>query len=320
MKSWQQRWGWAIAIASVGSLVFLWQDTASSRFLSLLRVRSNRPAQTQAQVQAQALQATDTGITYETVSHPRSVVHVVRIPAQAPVTITPFVVASLEKVERLAQQQGALVAINGGFFDPNNEQTTSYVSIDGEIALDPKLNAGLMENPNVVHYLSRILNRSEFRRYRCLTSNGEHNQYAIATHSQLNPLSCRLVDALGAGPALIPQFRGEAEAFTDADSGRDVLGSRLPNARSAIGITSDGTVVLVMAAQRAEISDRSGLSLFELADVMESLGVTQGLNLDGGSSSSLFHNGTMHYGRLDTEGNPIQRSVKSILLVMPTDN
>ena len=257
-------------------------------------------------------------VTYETLTLPKSIVHVVRVPAQAPVLIRPAIVdEGLEKLETLAQREGAIAAINGGFFDPNNQLTTSYVTMDGETVLDPRDNTGLMENLNVAIYIDRILNRSEFRRYQCSTEDGPQATYTITAHDQLTPFHCDLVDALGAGPALLPQFRGEDEAFLDAINGRDALGSNLPNARSAIGLTPDSTIVLAMAAQRADVSDRSGLSLFELADVMASLGVDQALNLDGGSSSGLYYDGTTYYGRLDADNNVIKRSVKSVLLVLP---
>ena len=261
-------------------------------------------------------------ISYETLTLPKSVVHVVRIPAQAPVLIRPAIAPDgLETLDILAQREGAIAAINGGFFDPNNQLTTSHVTMDGQVVLNPRENRGLMENPNVAIYIDRILNRSEFRRYQCNRPEGEPREqqvdYAITPHDQLTPFHCELVDALGAGPALLPQFRGEDEAFVDAINGRDALGSNTPNARSAIGLTPDGTVVLVMAAQRADVSDRSGLSLFELADVMASLGVEHALNLDGGSSSSLYYDGTPYYGRLDADNNVIRRSVKSVLLVVP---
>ncbi|MGK7889224.1 MAG: phosphodiester glycosidase family protein [Leptolyngbyaceae cyanobacterium] len=261
-------------------------------------------------------------VTYETLDFPHSLVHVVRISPVAPVTIRPIaVVDGLETVDRLARQAGAIAAINGGFFDPNNQQTTSYVTINGAIALDPEQNQGLMHNLNASPYLFRILNRAEFRRYHCRTVEGPMTRYAIAPHHQLVPVGCELVDALGAGPALLPDFRGEAEAFIDVETNRDAVGAYRPNARSGIGITADGTIVLVMAAQRPLVGEApgppTGVSLFDLAQIMADLGIEQGMNLDGGSSSSLYYNGTSHYGRLDSSGNEIRRSVKSILVVVP---
>ena len=283
------------------------------------------PAQPKAEIgqpSAESSLISSSLISYDVLELSHSLVHVIRIPATAPVTIQPLVaLEGLQKVEALAQQQGAIAAINGGFFDPNNQQTTSHVTIAGEAVLNPEQNLSLMENSSISSYLPAILNRSEFRRYQCATAAGLETRYSIAPHAQLAPMNCQLVDALGAGPALVPQFRGNAEAFLDPDTGRDALGASRPNARSGIGITVDGTVVMVMVAQRPQqhqaSSQPSGISLFELAEIMTDLGIEQGINLDGGSSSSLYYDGTTHYGRIDAEGNKIQRSVKSILAVIP---
>ena len=114
----------------------------------------------------------------------------------------------------------------------------------------------------------------------------------------------------------MPQDRGEEEAFIDDSVNRDALGGQYPNARSAVGITAEGEVVFVMAAQVSDIDGPSGLTLPELAKVMKSLDVQEGLNLDGGSSSSLYYQGEIHYGRLDSQQSRIERPVKSILAVL----
>ncbi|MEB3229942.1 MAG: phosphodiester glycosidase family protein [Leptolyngbyaceae bacterium] len=268
--------------------------------------------------------ATTQHVTYETLNLPHSLVHIVRIAPEAAVVIRPAVdLDGLDKVAVVAQREGAIAAINGGFFDPNNQQTVSSVTIAGTLVLDPAQNQDLMNNPNVTTYLPRILNRAEFRRYQCTMAEELVIRYAVAVRRQLIPTGCNLTDALGAGPALLPIFGGETEAFLDPATNRDALGAARPNARSGLGITADGTVVLVMAAQRPTVGDDpqpTGVSLLELAQIMKDLGVEQGMNLDGGSSSSLYYNGTTHYGRLDAEGNEIRRSVKSILVVTPLAN
>ena len=68
----------------------------------------------------------------------------------------------------------------------------------------------------------------------------------------------------------------------------------------------------MMAAQRP---DAPGLTLAELSDFAQTLGVTALLNLDGGSSSTLYHDGQIHTARLDAEGNSVERRVKSVLIV-----
>lgn len=57
-----------------------------------------------------------------------------------------------------------------------------------------------------------------------------------------------------------------------------------------MGITRDGSIVLVMVAQKPKNPTQSGMSLPlpALADFMKSLGAQKAMNLDGGSSSSLY--------------------------------
>ncbi|HEY9762565.1 MAG TPA: phosphodiester glycosidase family protein [Trichocoleus sp.] len=253
---------------------------------------------------------------YEVTQLSHSLIHTVTVsdPQQYPVQIA--VGEGLTRVDALAQQQGALAALNAGFFDPNNGLTTSYVTVEGELVADPQQNQRLVGNPDLTAYLDQILNRSEFRRYDC----GGTVQYDIALHQAAPPTGCSLVSAVGAGPQLLPQDTSYEEAFIDYGAegviNRDALGSQSRNARSAIGIKPDGSLVLVMAAQRPGISP-SGLTFAELTEFLQSVGVEKALNLDGGSSSTLFFQGTTHYGRLDREGNWVRRPVKSIVFIGP---
>ena len=105
--------------------------------------------------------------------------------------------------------------------------------------------------------------------------------------------------------------------FADNDAGqrgRDALGSQMLNARSAVGLKLDGTVVLAIATQLPEVASR-GLTLPDMANLLDSLGVESALNLDGGSSTGLYFEGVTYFGRLDETGEPIERPIKSILLV-----
>lgn len=89
-------------------------------------------------------------------------------------------------------------------------------------------------------------------------------------------------EAVGAGPRLVTNgqitYAPEAEGF----SSPKILtaGGR----RSAIGITKEGKVLLVIAA---------GPTVAQLAQVMLKLGCAQAMNLDGGASSGLYCSGTM---------------------------
>jgi hypothetical protein len=253
-------------------------------------------------------------------THARSQVHLLIIPPGHPVTIG--VAPELKPVEQFAHEAGAIAALNAGFFDPVNQQTTSYVIQDGKQTADPRQNDRLMQNPQLTNYLDRILNRSEFRIYRCVAA----VQSAIAPRNTPVPSNCQLQQAIGAGPQLLPEMTAEIEGFVDPKTGRDALGSEQPNARSAIGIKPDGTIVWLLAAQLATRTEDTGMTLTEVAAVLRSLGVTAALNLDGGSSSSLYYAdktsaktllGQSISGKFDQFGQPIRRPVKSVLLLQP---
>lgn len=241
---------------------------------------------------------------------PQGIAHILLIPANSKFLVTPAISQKVATVEEFAQKHQAVAILNAGFFDPANQKTTSYVVIQGKVVADPKENDRLVNNPNLKSYLSQIFNRTEFRRYSC----GQNIRYDIALHSVSQPASCQLVDAIGAGPSLLPEITLEKEGFVDNANKRDALGSNQPNARTAVGITRDGSVVLVMVAQKPSVP-ASGISLQALANFMKTLGADKAMNLDGGSSSSLYYNGKTFYGKVDLEGNSIKRPVKSVLLV-----
>ncbi len=169
-----------------------------------------------------------------------------------------------------------------------------------------------MNNPNLKPYLSKIFNRAEFRRYQC----GDTVTYDIVLHNESPLAGCQLLDAVGGGPGLLPEITSEQEGFVDKSNGRDAIGTNQPSSRSAVGISDDGNIVLVMVAQKPNVRlAKSGMTLPELADFMKTLGVKKAMNLDGGSSSSLYYNGKTVYGKLNILRKPIQRPVKSVLLV-----
>ncbi|UBF27373.1 phosphodiester glycosidase family protein [Kovacikia minuta CCNUW1] len=251
---------------------------------------------------------------YQVYTLPKSVVYTLQIPAHGQFQVVPALSQNVDRLENFAHKNGAIAVINGGFFDPMNQKSTSYVMQQGKQVADPKLNERLVNNPDLTPYLNQIFDRSEFRRYRC----GQDFRYAIARHNAPLPEGCQLVDALGAGPQLLPTMTAVQEGFLDEANGvvlRDSLGSQQPNARSAIGITSDGSVVWVMVAQKTEDPTDSGMSLPELANFMKTLGVKEAINLDGGSSSSFYYEGKTVYGKVNQAGERVERSVKSVLFV-----
>ncbi len=253
-------------------------------------------------------------IRYQSHTLDKSVVHTLLIPANSHFLVTPALSQELSSLENFAQEYQALAVINGGFFDPVNRKSTSYVVKQGLLVADPSLNERLMNNPKLVPYLKKILNRTEFRRYLC----GQTVRYDIALHTEPSFPNCRSVDTLGGGPRLLPELTSVQEGFLDFSQGqviRDPLRSRQPDARTAVGITRDGSLLWIVVAQKPEAPTTSGMSLQALAVFMKSLGVEKAMNLDGGSSSSLYYKGQTVYGKVNQQGNLVRRKVKSALLI-----
>jgi len=250
-------------------------------------------------------------VSYQNYLQSNSLIHVVKISPDSDYAVKARTSNNLQPLTSFLTGK-EVAAINGGYFDPNNHQTTSFVTTQNTLVADPRLNARLIDNPDLAIYLGKILNRAEFRRYQC---DGK-NVYDITPHRTAIPSECNLLDALGAGPQLLPSDTSQTEAFTAYQDGklvRNAIGVNIANARSAVGISQDGTVFLTMVEQKNPRD--SGLSLADLALFLKNLGVTKAMNLDGGSSTSLYYRGRTYYGKLNPEGNQVKRPLKSILVV-----
>ncbi|NET31097.1 MAG: phosphodiester glycosidase family protein [Cyanothece sp. SIO1E1] len=97
----------------------------------------------------------------------------------------------------------------------------------------------------------------------------------------------RYPQILGAGPLLIQNGRIVLDAKSEQFSQAFI---RQAAPRSAIGQTVTGLIVMVTAHNRI---GGSGPTLGEIAQIMQRLGTVQALNLDGGSSTSLYLGGQL---------------------------
>lgn len=218
-----------------------------------------------------------------------------------------YLSGKLETVEQVAEKKGVKVAINGGFFDPNNEKTTSFLVIDGEIAADPGQNENLTGNPELSPYMDKILDRSEFRVLECCRS----RKFDIASHFAPVEPECTLKYSLQAGPALVPSLRLTEEFFTLENYGKVVRqsASALQRvARSAIGIKADKIYLIA-------VDNEAGMTLQELAELVKRMGMEKAMALDGGSSTSLYVNLPEKKFSLASAGEGAGRKVKTVLLV-----
>ena len=114
-------------------------------------------------------------------------------------------------------------------------------------------------------------------------------------------------ELLSFGPALI-------ENGTIAVTEEDEVGKAMAsNPRTAIGIIDNLHYVFVVSDGRTEESE--GLSLLELAEFMDSIGVETAYNLDGGGSSTMYFNGVV-VNNPTTSGRSVkERSVSDIVCI-----
>ncbi len=203
-----------------------------------------------------------------------------------------------ERVSDFAADTGACVVVNGGFF--SMERTPAFHA--GLLVVD-----GVIEAPATRSVLRGDVRYETARAALGLLPDGFDIAWATSRDGQLQawpeppshvpgtpaelvgePSPWPVEDALGAGPALV--FNGEIRVTTNEEV---FFGSAIPNThpRTAAGIRSDGTLLLLVVDGRQPVS--RGVDLEQLASLMVDIGAEEALNLDGGGSSSLFVNGEL---------------------------
>ncbi len=193
---------------------------------------------------------------------------------------------------RVGAERGAIAAMNAGFFDtgPGTCPPLDLVKADGEVLSYNRLTGGAQ----------RSIGWDAERR----------TQVAWVAKDQDWPA---VVDGLGAYPSLVTD--GAVRLEPDRDS--DFFDGRHP--RTALGVRSDGTVLLVVVDGRTAAG--VGMTLADLARHMVNLGAVDAVNLDGGGSTTLWLrdqsiNGVVNHpsdnGAADHGG---ERAVSDVLLV-----
>ncbi len=211
--------------------------------------------------------------------------YIIKIPKERNSIIKPYVSKSLIYNKDVFAKTGAELVINAGYFDPNNQKTSSYVVIDGETVLDPTTNKSLMENKELKPHLQTILNRTEFRVLSC----GNRTEYDIAAHNAKVNHGCKIVHSIQAGPMLYPDLKLSREYFVTKDKDgnvtRDSITALKRCARTVIGI-KNGDIYIIIANMYHK------RTLPEMYKVCKQLHLDKAMNFDGGGSTSLNYKGT----------------------------
>ena len=120
-----------------------------------------------------------------------------------------------------------------------------------------------------------------------------------------------VVNLLAFGPTLVEN--GEIVVDTSTEVGRAMSS----NPRTAIGIIEeeDGSLHYIIVVSDGRTDESEGLTLYQLAEVMQQYGATTAYNLDGGGSSTLYFNGQV-INNPTTNGNTIsERAVSDIVYI-----
>ena len=216
---------------------------------------------------------------YRIVQDPKGVYIVEINTKKAKGRIAPVVVEELVTNEYIYNTLQPRLVVNAGFFDPKNQKTVSYVTIDGKEILNPKNNESLVNNEALKPYLDKILNRSEFR---ILQDEKGKFIYDIALHNEPIQEGLTLKHSVQAGPMLFPELKLEDEFFILMRDGKVIsesASSLHKYARTAIGIR-ENNVYLFIATKDAP------MTLEELADLTRKWGMEKAMAFDGGGSTS----------------------------------
>lgn len=138
-------------------------------------------------------------------------------------------------------------------------------------------------------------------------NNSVLNDLAVGTTLQVESATLpnefsRYAHVLGAGPLLVQNRRlvlnAQSERFSNSFSQEAAL-------RSVIATTAQGTLVLLTMSNRIS---GSGPTLAEAAQIVQQMGAVNALNLDGGSSTTLYLGGQL-LNRLSGTAAPVHNGI-----------
>ena len=180
-----------------------------------------------------------------------------------------------ETTSAIAARQSAILAINGDYYGSNGTLYRSTAAADQEDLV--------------------------------IFSDGSFAVIDEGSISADSLLQQGAMQVLSFGPALVAN--GEITVSQKDEVGKAMVS----NPRTAIGVVAPLHYLFVVSDGRT--SQSAGLSLYELAQLMQSLGTQTAYNLDGGGSSALYFNGTV-VNNPTTNGRRIQeRSVSDIVYI-----
>lgn len=202
---------------------------------------------------------------------------------------------SLKLTSEFGIKSGAWAAINGTFFDMKNGGSVAYIKAKGQLINTNEIS----ENEREFYQTSAVV--MSRRRLRIEKWNGSDDW-----ESKLSAY-----EVMTSGPLLI--FKNTLEHLDSSSFNT----TRHP--RTAVAVTASRKVMLITIDGRNE--NASGMNLFELQRILQWLNVVDGINLDGGGSTTLWiknesENGVVNYPSDNQKWDHFgERKVANVLLV-----
>ena len=249
--------------------------------------------------------------------------------------IVPFLSQSAsgrELASAMSKKAGALLSINGGYFDMQGvpAKTFSLVMREGRV-LVPNIARVLRTNGRYpvtrgafgvradgtfdIAWIAHIADANGATQTFAYDEPTRNTPSQIAdAPSATFPLGARLWDAqnaVGGGPVLISDGK-IVDTYSDEAFFGAGFPSALPYGRAAVGYTKDNRLIFfVVDAKQPQHS--VGLTLARLSEELQKLGCVEALNLDGGGSAALVAEGRV----LNRPSDGRERDVSSILAIVP---
>ena len=187
-----------------------------------------------------------------------------------------------ETTSNIASENNAILAINGDYY---GARQSGYVIRNGSLYRNSSGNRDALA----------IMKNGEFE----FVSEGETSAETLLQNGALQVFSF--------GPVLL---QDGSISVTENDEVGMAMAS---NPRTAIGYLGKNHYVFVVSDGRT--SESAGLSLYELASFMKSLGVSDAYNLDGGGSSTMVFKGEVINTPTTNGHSSEERAVSDILYI-----
>ena len=163
-----------------------------------------------------------------------------------------------ETTSSMAQSNNAILAVNGDYY---GVQESGYVIRNGVVYRDTAKGSDVL----------------------CIYANGTMEIVSDGEYTADQLVSKGVWQAFTFGPSLV------VNSSITVGVNDEVGKAMASNPRTAIGMIDTNHFVFVVSDGRT--SESSGLSLYQLAQFMQKLGVKTAYNLDGGGSSTMYFNG-----------------------------